>query len=117
MKKNILLFSFLVILLGIFSTTWGDLITIGDSNATTNDQIPINRFYNYSTYEMLYTSSEIGAPYIINKVAFYKYSGSTTVTINNVSIYMMILQCFLFAYNYSIFSLYRLFSCLFWIIS
>jgi len=44
MKKNILLFSFLVILLGIFSTTWGDLITIGDSNATTNDQIPINRF-------------------------------------------------------------------------
>jgi hypothetical protein len=90
MKKNILLFSFLVILLGIFSTTWGDLITIGNSTATTNAQIPINRYYNYSTYEMLYTSSEIGAPYIINKVAFYKYSGSTTVTINNVSIYMMI---------------------------
>jgi len=90
MKKNILLFSFLVILLGIFSTTWGDLITIGNSTATTNAQIPINRYYNYSTYEMLYTSSEIGAPYIINKVAFYKYSGSTSVTINNVSIYMKI---------------------------
>ena len=90
MKKNILLFAFLVILLGIFSTVWGDLITIGDSAADTYDQIPINRYYNYSTYEMLYTASEIGAPYTINKVAFYKYSGSTTVTISSVSIYMKI---------------------------
>jgi len=90
MKKNILLFSFLVILLGIFSTTWGNLITIGNSSATTNAEIPINRYYNYSTYEMLYTSSEIGAPYTINKIAFYKYSGTTTVTISSVSIYMKI---------------------------
>ena len=90
MKKNILLFAFLVILLGIFSTVWGELITIGNTAATTNDQIPINRWYNYSTYEMLYTASEIGAPYTINKVAFYKYSGSTTVTISSISIYMKI---------------------------
>jgi len=39
---------------------------------------------------MLYTSLEIGSPYTINKVAFYKYSGATSVTISDVSIYMKI---------------------------
>lgn len=62
-------------------------VTIGDGTST-QYQSPIDRYYNHSASEIIYYGSEIGIDGIITDLSFYKASGSNTVTINEVSIYM-----------------------------
>ncbi|HNX02969.1 MAG TPA: choice-of-anchor J domain-containing protein [Candidatus Cloacimonas sp.] len=81
-------FAFLLALISLSNFIYGDQFIIGNPASITNGLIPVNRFHNYSTYEMLYTSGEIGSECLINKIAFYKNNGSTSVLISNVSIYM-----------------------------
>jgi len=62
--------------------------TIGLNNSA-DYLLPWNRFYNYSASEMLYLKDEIAAgagP--IDSVWFYKDSGNTTTTVNDVTIYL-----------------------------
>ncbi|HNX01047.1 MAG TPA: M14 family zinc carboxypeptidase, partial [Candidatus Cloacimonadota bacterium] len=63
------------------------LITIGTGTSTQN--YPMDRYYNYSTYESIFLQSEIGIAGSINKIAFYKSSGSDINAITSVTIYMM----------------------------
>ena len=48
---------------------------------------PLNRKYNYSTSELIYTHSEIGRGYHLTKLAFHKKEGSNVEDIENVTIY------------------------------
>ena len=88
MKRNLLLLVLTIVMMGMFTHLAAALITIGDPASTSNADNPINRYYNNSIYEMLYTSTELGGAHTINKFALFKHSGVTTVTITNVSIYM-----------------------------
>lgn len=64
------------------------IVTIGTTNNNSSYSAPINRYYTYSAAEMLYTAAEIGQTGNITKLAFQKASGSTSVSVDNVSIYM-----------------------------
>ncbi len=48
---------------------------------------PLNRKYNYSTHELIYTHSEIGRGYHLTKLAFHKKEGANVEDIENVTIY------------------------------
>ncbi|GLB48296.1 hypothetical protein Y10_06640 [Neptunitalea sp. Y10] len=61
--------------------------TVGTGTSSSN-QSPINRYYNYSASEILYAGSEIGLTGTITDIAFEKESGSNSVTIDEVFIYM-----------------------------
>lgn len=62
-------------------------VTIG--TGTDNQRTsPINRYYNYSASEIIYSGSEIGSNGIITHIGFEKASGDNTVTIDQVMIYM-----------------------------
>mgnify|MGYP000918138543 CR=1 FL=1 len=89
MQQKVLVL-FLIFLIGIFSFARGEQITIGNPASSTYGLIPINRYHNYSTYEMLYTSAELSSECLINKIAFYKRHGNPSLLISNVSIYMKV---------------------------
>ena len=61
-------------------------ITIG--NGTSTQSYPIDRYYNYSSHEAIYLSTEIGTAGTIKSIAFHKASGSDVGTIEAVTIYM-----------------------------
>ncbi|MEO0092015.1 MAG: FlgD immunoglobulin-like domain containing protein, partial [candidate division WOR-3 bacterium] len=62
-------------------------IVIG--TATTNSYSgPMNRFYNYSTHEVIYLQPEIGIAGNITRVSYYKDHGTNLDPIENVTIYM-----------------------------
>lgn len=64
-------------------------VTIGSGSNHTSTSYPISRFFNYSTSELLYTGAEIASTGSITAIAFDKYSGTSGIAINNVTIYMM----------------------------
>ena len=87
MKKIISLF----ILTLCISINYGALaqstITIG--TGTGSSQVaPLNRYYNYSTHEVIYLQPELGSSKNLTKIAYNKASGSNTSGIQNVTIYM-----------------------------
>ncbi|BDS10362.1 T9SS type A sorting domain-containing protein [Aureispira anguillae] len=89
MKKNTYLLFVISYLLTCFqSVVAQNVVTIGTSTANSSDLAPINRYYTYSTSEIIYTSSEIGYAGNITKLAFQKASGASSVSIDNVSIYL-----------------------------
>ncbi|NLO12161.1 MAG: gingipain R [Candidatus Cloacimonetes bacterium] len=49
---------------------------------------PLDRYYNYSSSEGIYLSSEINMPCLIKTLAYEKTSGADTNPIQNVQIYM-----------------------------
>ncbi|HNX00422.1 MAG TPA: hypothetical protein PKK33_03540, partial [Candidatus Cloacimonadota bacterium] len=55
---------------------------------TTTQTYPIDRYYNYSSFETIYLQSEIGTQGTINSLAFYKSSGTDVNAITTVTIYM-----------------------------
>ena len=66
----------------------GDPIAVTIGNGTDTQSYPLNRYYSYSAHEAIYLSSEIGMAGRIEKIAFYKSSGSDTNPIEAVQIYM-----------------------------
>ncbi|MGC4057461.1 MAG: T9SS type A sorting domain-containing protein [Chitinophagaceae bacterium] len=78
----------LLVLLG-FSDAFGTVITIPSTPGTdTSSFTPTNRRTSYSAARMLFSSSEIGATGTITALGFQKYSGSTSTSINYITIYM-----------------------------
>jgi hypothetical protein len=49
---------------------------------------PLNRYYNYSSHEVIYLQPEINIPGNITSIAYYKDNGSDVNPIENVVIYM-----------------------------
>lgn len=79
---------FLFLFMGAATGLYAQItVTIG-TGTSTQSYAPINRYYNNSASEMIYTGTEIGTDGLITEIAFQKGSGSNTVTIDNVSIYM-----------------------------
>ncbi|MBP9732516.1 MAG: hypothetical protein KBD29_03605 [Candidatus Magasanikbacteria bacterium] len=77
----------------IISRSTSQVVTSNSSTVGLNNSadylLPWNRFYNYSASEMLYLKDEIASgagP--IDSVWFYKDSGNTTTTVNDVTIYL-----------------------------
>ena len=81
-----LLLAFVLLSIGLYGESYAQTVTIGDG--TDIDRLPLNRYYNYSTYEAIYQASEINAIGDITNLAFYKDGGNNTDPIGNVSIYM-----------------------------
>lgn len=87
-----LLFVFLLISLSNNAKTQDEEVLIIGTGTSSQYIIPINRWYNYSHSTLIYTQSEMGDSKNITKLAFnkaYKASSSTTMQINDVTIYMM----------------------------
>lgn len=64
-------------------------VTIPSTPGTdTSSFTPTNRRYTYSGARMLFTASEIGTTGTVSGMSFQKYSGSTSTSINYISIYM-----------------------------
>ena len=57
-------------------------------SGTSTQTYPIDRYYNYSSHEAIYLSTEIGTAGTIKSIAFHKASGSDVGTIEAVTIYM-----------------------------
>jgi len=51
------------------------------------EMFPMDRYYNYSTCEMIYLQSEMGPAATISAIGFLKDNGWNTSNINNVKIY------------------------------
>ncbi len=49
---------------------------------------PIDRFYSYSTCEMIYTQSELGSAKFLKSIAFFKGYGDNKEQITGIQIYM-----------------------------
>lgn len=65
------------------------VVTVPSTPGTdTSSFTPTNRRAAYSAARMIFTSSEIGATGTITALAFQKYSGSTSTSVNYISIYM-----------------------------
>jgi len=62
-------------------------IIIGTGTATSYSG-PMNRYYNYSSHEVIYLQSEINILGTITSIAYYKENGSDVNPIENVVIYM-----------------------------
>lgn len=87
MQKQTLILLIGYLLVGIISATAQTNITVG--TGTNNSYFsPINRYYSHSAAELLYTAAEINSTGFITKLAFEKASGNTSVTIDDVSIYL-----------------------------
>lgn len=63
-------------------------ISVVGTGTSSSSNAPINRYYKYSISEMIYSATEINSTGYITKLAFQKASGNTSVTIDNVSIYL-----------------------------
>lgn len=64
-------------------------VTVPSTPGTdTSSFTPTNRRYAYSASRMLYTAAEIGTTGTIRTLSFQKYSGSTSTSINYITIYM-----------------------------
>ena len=87
MKKLISLF-LLLLLIGInYGAIAQSYVTIG-SGTSSSELAPLNRYYNYSTHEVIYLQSELGTANTFIKIAYDKASGSDIQGIQNVTIYM-----------------------------
>ncbi len=65
------------------------VVTIPSTPGTdTTNFTPTNRRTNFSAARMLFTASEIGATGTITHLAFQKHSGSTSTSVNYISIFM-----------------------------
>lgn len=61
-------------------------VLIGSSEGST-ETFPMDRYYNYSTCEMIYLQTEMGPAATISAIGFLKNSGWNTRNIENVKIY------------------------------
>ncbi len=87
MKKLISLF-ILTLFIGInHGAIAQSYVTIG-TGTSSSEIAPLNRYYNYSTHEVIYLQSELGTAKTFIKIAYDKASGSNTQGIQNVTIYM-----------------------------
>lgn len=69
--------------------SWSAVFTVPSTPGTdTSSFTPTNRRTSYSASRMLFSASEIGATGTITALAFQKYSGSTSTSINYITIYM-----------------------------
>ena len=57
-------------------------------NGTSTQSYPIDRYYNYSSHEAVYLTSEIGTAGTIKSIGFYKASGADVNPIESVTVYM-----------------------------
>jgi agmatine/peptidylarginine deiminase len=57
-------------------------------NGTSTQSYPIDRYYNYSSHEAIYLTSEIGTAGTIKSIGFYKASGADVNPIESVTVYM-----------------------------
>ena len=87
MKKLISLF-ILVFLSGINTGAFAQAYVIIGSGTSSSEIAPLNRYYNYSTHEVIYLQSELGTAKTFLKVAYNKASGTDVLGIQNVTIYM-----------------------------
>ncbi|MCX6249651.1 MAG: hypothetical protein NTX61_02760 [Bacteroidetes bacterium] len=55
---------------------------------TSYNRFPIDRYYNYSSWEAIYTQAELGITKIIRRIAFNKQAGSDLNALTPVTIYM-----------------------------
>ena len=63
-------------------------ISVIGTGTNNSDSAPLNRYYNYSISEMIYTATEINSSGNITKLAFQKGTGNSSVTIDDLSIYL-----------------------------
>lgn len=87
--RNMKKFIFLTMMMIAFSLSNAQsVITIGSGSNHTSSSYPFSRYFKYSGCELLYTGAEIGTTGDITSIAFDKYSGTSGIAINNISIYM-----------------------------
>lgn len=72
----------------VFSFTTIECQSILGSATNLSAFAPLDRYYNYSTSEMLYRSFEMGNARALNSIAFNKLSGTDLNPIQNVRIYL-----------------------------
>ncbi|MEO0072797.1 MAG: C25 family cysteine peptidase [candidate division WOR-3 bacterium] len=70
-----------------FTVTLSQTVIIG-TGTTYDYRGPFNRYYNYSTHEAIYKSSEIGTRGRITRLGYYKHQGPNHDSIVNVTIYL-----------------------------
>lgn len=85
-KQTLLLIIGYLLISSIF--TQAQTVSIVGTGTNNSNNAPINRYYNYSISEIIYTSTEINSTGYITKLAFQKGTGSASVTIDDVSIYL-----------------------------
>jgi hypothetical protein len=82
----------LLVMLSLFSVQEASaLVTVtvpSIPGTDTSSFTPTNRRYAYSASRMLFTAAEIGTTGTIRSLSFQKYSGSTSTSINYITIYM-----------------------------
>lgn len=77
MKQTNLFIVFLVIVLGMFTNLIADTVTIGSGTSTTQ-YLPLYTNYGYTYSQQIYTPAQINTAGSIQKIRFYKNSGSTS---------------------------------------
>lgn len=77
MNRTRFVILFLVLALGVFSSAWADLITVGSGTAT-SASLPITAYYGYSYSQQIYTPAQITMGGSISKISFYFQSGGNT---------------------------------------
>lgn len=81
------LFFLCLLVVGGISESSAVIVTVGTGTDTTSFS-PANRRYAYSAFEAIYTASEIGTSGTIDTIWFQKSSGSTSVNVNYIDIYI-----------------------------
>ncbi len=78
MKRTLQIALFLVMILGMFTGLWADLITIG--TGTSSSYEPIASYYGYHRSAAIYTDAEIGGTGLINSIS-YKAQNTNSASI------------------------------------
>lgn len=77
MNRTRFVILFLVLALGVFSSAWADLISVG-SGTSTLTSLPISTYFGYSYSQQIYTPAQITTGGSISKISFYFQSGGNT---------------------------------------
>lgn len=89
--KNHILRSILVVLffmlISVMTSYAQTTVTIG-TGTTSTSYLPVNRYYNYSVWEGIYLSSEIGTSGVISSIKFYKNSTDDGSNVSALKVYM-----------------------------
>lgn len=77
MRKTMFLLVFLVLMLGMFTPIWANTVTIGSGTQTTY-YLPLHTNYGYTYSQQIYTPTQVTMGGTIDRIRFYKNSGSTS---------------------------------------
>lgn len=76
MKQKLMLLAFLALMLGVISTSFADVITIG--SGTSYSYEPIASYYGYHRSAAIYTAGEVGGSGTITTISYKAYNTNST---------------------------------------